>query len=265
MHWLVPSVIHSRTAKGFTLVELVVVMAILGILSMGAVYFITNSADGYASTQDRERLASRGRYALERMARAVRRALPGSARVSGDCLEFIPTLAGAYYLSLPVAAPAAQFKAIPPNIAGLDGTRVAVAPTLAAYSLGIPGEVSSTVIVSPVDVDSEVSVTFDVPHQFVAESAHNRFYWVTDPVSYCVDGGDMWRYENYGFNAIQPTTASLPNALPDRSLLAESVAASFNVVPPSLQRNAVVDVALVLQERAVEMDVAASIQVRNVP
>jgi MSHA biogenesis protein MshO len=257
--------VSSRPVKGFTLVELVVVMSILGILSMGAVYFITNSADGYASTQDRERLASRGRYALERMARAVRRALPGSARVSGDCLEFIPTLAGAYYLSLPVAAPGAQFKAIPPNVAGLDGARVAVAPTLAAYSLGVPGEVSSPVVVGPVDVDTEVSVTFDVPHQFVAESVRNRFYWVAEPVSYCVDGGDMWRYQNYGYNAVQPTTASLPNALPDRSLLAESVTASFNVIPVSLQRNAVVDIALVLQERDVEMDVAASIQVRNVP
>ena len=257
--------IGKSRSQGFTLVELVVVMGVLGIVSLGSVYFIANSVDGYASTQDREALASRGRYALERMTRSLHDALPGSPRANASCIEFIPTLGGTSYLDLPVAAPAAQLKAVPPNIAGLDGNRTAVVQSSTAYTLTVPGAISSTTVVGAIDADQEVTVSFATPHHFPAESAGKRLYWIADPVSYCVDADKLWRYENYGFNAVQLTPLSLPNALPNRSLLADEVQATFSVAQATLQRNGVVDIDLLMTAGNVQLDVAASVQVRNVP
>lgn len=251
--------------QGFTLVELVVVMSVLGIVSLGSVYFIANSVDGYASTQDRESLASRGRYALERITRSLHDALPGSPRANAACIEFIPTVAGTYYLDIPLAAPASQLKAVPPDVAGLNGLRTAVVHSSNAYALTVPGAISDTVTVGAVDVDQEVTINFATPHQFQAGSVGKRLYWVDDPVSYCIDGGQLWRYENYGFNSTQPTPASLPGGLPNRSLLADGVQAVFAVAQASLQRNAVVDIDLSMTEGDVLLDIAASVQVRNAP
>ncbi len=258
---------RTRRAAGFTLVEMIVVMAVMGILAVGIVFFITNSAEGYRATEARQELAGRGRFALERMVRMVRRALPGSVRTNGSCLELVPTRSGAYYLDLPVGLAATSFQTIPPSANGLDGSRIAVASGADAYTLSNPGRVSPTVNVGPVDVNQEATVTFAAAHEFVSESAANRFFWVASPVSFCIDAGNLWRYENYGFNAVQPSVGTLPAALPDRALLAENVVGSFSVAPPTLQRNAVVDMALSMNADggAVDLAVSATVQVRNVP
>jgi MSHA biogenesis protein MshO len=255
----------SRKPQGFTLVELVVVMAVLGILSLGVVFFISDASRGYVSVQDRETLAMRGRHTLERISRALRGALPGSIRISGNCLEYIPIVDGAYYLDLPLASPANSFKAIPPAGGSVDGLRVAVAPTHAAYVLGSPGEVSTPVVVSAVDASGEVTVNFAAPHQFVRESSAKRFYWVQEPVSYCLDGADLWRYQDYGFWAVQLTPAGLPTTLPGRSLASESAQIDFSITATSLQQNAVVDISLQLAEGATQFASTATVQVHNVP
>ena len=55
--------------------------------------------------------------------------------------------------------------------------------------------------------------------------------------------------------------------MPDRALLAEDVSGGFDVSPPTLQRNAVVDIALNMSadNGAVDLAVSATVQVRNVP
>ncbi|XOV84061.1 MAG: PilW family protein [bacterium] len=254
-----------RLNTGFTLVEMVVVIAILGILALGSVYFISRSSEGYADVQDRQAVAQRARFTLERMARSVRNALPGSIRSNSQCLEFVPVVAGSAYLDLPVAAPALTMQVVPPDVAGLNGLRIAVGNGANVYVLAARSVISSAVTLGAPDMLGEVTVLFDSPHQFPAPSAGNRLFWVDEPVSYCMDAGNLYRYGDYGFRAAQPGPADLPASLPGRSLMARSALATFNVAPVSLQRNALVQLNLQLGLGDVVFDVAANVQVRNVP
>ena len=110
-----------RRAHGFTLIELVVVITVMGILSVGAVAFITDASDGYASTVRRTELGSTMRLAAERMTRELRNALPNSVRVSGACLEFIPVDGGSSYLNLPVSIASSAIDVMPPIDASMAG------------------------------------------------------------------------------------------------------------------------------------------------
>ena len=254
-----------RVNCGFTLVEMVVVIAVLGVLSLGSVYFISRSSEGYADVQDRQVVAQRARFTLERMARSVRNALPGSVRVSAGCLEFVPLVAGSSYLDLPLATPAMTMRVVPPDAASLNGMRVAVAGGGDVYTLATSSVISSPVTLTAPDAQGEVTVAFAGAHQFPAASAGSRLFWVDEPVSYCVDGGNLYRYSNYGFQVTQPTPASLPTTLPGRSLMATTASAVFNLSPATLQRNALVQLNLQLGVGDVAFDVAANVQVRNVP
>jgi len=256
-------------ARGFTLIELVVVIVVMAILAVGAVTFIGDASDGYAATVRRSELGGTARLATERITRELRDALPNSVRVSGGCLESIPADGGSTYLSVPVSTPSASFDVTPPIAASAAGARIAVFPdaVAAVYAIGDPGVISPSATFSAPDPNNVVRVTLAAAHRFPLESPSRRFYLVRGPVSYCVDQGRLWRYQGYGFSATQPTPASLPTSEPGRSPIGESVvsAAPFALNGATLTRNAEVAIDLQFQDGTDVLRFQHSVQLRNVP
>jgi MSHA biogenesis protein MshO len=97
---------HPRApAHGFTLIEVIVSIVVLGILSAIVAVFIRAPILGYRDTVDRAEVTDQADLALRRIARDLRLALPNSVRIGTDgagntVLEFIPTKAGGRYLSI---------------------------------------------------------------------------------------------------------------------------------------------------------------------
>lgn len=87
-------------AMGFTLVELIAVIVILGIVSALGSGFLISISDSYHKAQMRAKLIAKGRVVTEQISRQLRIAVPNSLRVSasGNCVEFFPSVAGANYI-----------------------------------------------------------------------------------------------------------------------------------------------------------------------
>lgn len=84
--------------RGFTLVELVVVIVITGILAAALTVFLKPTIDGYFDTRRRADLTDMADTALRRMAKDIRSAVPNSIRsVSASCFQLVPTTAGGRY------------------------------------------------------------------------------------------------------------------------------------------------------------------------
>jgi MSHA biogenesis protein MshO len=100
----------SCTSRGFTLVEAVMVIAIIGIIGGIVAVFIRAPMLNYRDTVDRAELTDQADLALRRMARDIRLALPNSVRVSaaGDHLELLQTRSGARYLAAEDGTASAQ-------------------------------------------------------------------------------------------------------------------------------------------------------------
>jgi MSHA biogenesis protein MshO len=88
-------------SHGFTLVEAIVAIVILGILAGIVAVFIRAPILGYRDSVERAEVTDQADLALRRMARDIRLALPNSVRVNGDgsALELLQTRSGARYLS----------------------------------------------------------------------------------------------------------------------------------------------------------------------
>jgi MSHA biogenesis protein MshO len=92
-----------RRSGGFTLIETILVIVIIGVLGAIVAVFIRAPILGYRDTVERGELTDQADLALRRMARDIRLALPNSIRVmttaNGDVLEFLQTKNGGRYLS----------------------------------------------------------------------------------------------------------------------------------------------------------------------
>jgi MSHA biogenesis protein MshO len=97
-----PILIRPRQ-RGFTLVELIISMVILGILSGIVAMFIARPVQGYIDTARRAALTDTADLALKRMSLEIRTAVPNSVVLAGggatstNWVEFIPAYAGGRY------------------------------------------------------------------------------------------------------------------------------------------------------------------------
>ncbi len=87
--------------RGFTLVEMVTVIVLLGIVAAVITPFIANSVRAWQDSEARADLVAKGRLALERLAREVRLAVPNSLVVlnGGQGIEFVRTRSGGRYIA----------------------------------------------------------------------------------------------------------------------------------------------------------------------
>jgi MSHA biogenesis protein MshO len=259
--------LHKQT--GFTLVELVAVMVIAGILAIGSTLFISQAVKGVSDTAERQQVASIAWVVSEKVSRDLRNALPDSVRLGSSggsdvCLEFIPTIAGTYYLSIPfgVAGPSAEVMEFQNINAVGNNDRLAVYSRDVAsnYNLNNPGAISS--VISSVSTGSTSTVNFTSDFEFQDSSPQSRAYLVTDPVAYCFIGGVLNRYQDYGFNG-NFAVSNLANPV----VIATGMqSGSFEYDGSALSKNATVS----LQTRFAlaggqTFDFDQEVQIRNVP
>lgn len=240
------------TVSGFTLVEAVITIVLLGILGSIVAAFIVRPVEGYRDLTRRAALVEAAESALRRMQRDIRTALPNSVRVtntaSGFALELVPVLdAGRYNESggtaneqldvTPGGAPPAdpQFdiqhcfrNPATKTTAGIrlvlnnQGTGVYNVYTDAGSGVGTESiitpatgmTISITSATCPASGFDHITMT--PGHNFRnTQSPNRRVFVVTTALSYLCDttAGTLTRYYNYAITATQPTTSAAFAAL----------------------------------------------------
>ena len=255
--------------RGFTLIELVMVIVLLAIVATISVRFVTLSTLGALDTSARQQRALNAAIISEQISRELRDALPTSVRTSSDgrCLEWLPIVAASSYLDLIIGSVIDEFTAVAlPGGRSASG-RVVVYPYAGnLYTPGASGPISPPATL-PAGADT-VIVSLASPHQFTSGSPQQRFFVVDNPVTLCQLAGTLFRYQDYGIHS--GIASSLPASAPGREVLASGLMAdsvSFLVTPASLQRAAVISFAFTLEDaRSGETtSVSQEVQIRNVP
>jgi MSHA biogenesis protein MshO len=218
---------------------------------------------------DRQALGSAARFVIERMSRELRSALPGSVRVSGVCVEYMPVKVAGAYFSAPIESASTSM-----TVVRVSTDLETETGRIAIYPVGDDVYDSSSAILSPdasigaPSADNVSTISWVGNHTFPFHSPTRRFYMIDSPVSYCVDGEYLFRYTNYGIAAVQPVVVDLPTALPDRALLVNQVTGAvtpFSVAEAGLTRNAIVMLTLTFSAAGESIEVTHEAHLRNVP
>src|SRR5471030_2062526 len=92
--------VRLLAARGFTLVEVIIVMVIVGIIAGAMVLFIRLPVQNYVDSVGRADAVDEADTAIRRVSRELHQALPNSFRTDiANTIEFIPSTAGGEYLS----------------------------------------------------------------------------------------------------------------------------------------------------------------------
>jgi MSHA biogenesis protein MshO len=99
-----------RASRGFTIIEAILVIVIIGIIGAMVAVFIRAPVRGYTESAERAAALDEADLALRRIARDLRLALPNSVRVTpdGSAIEFLLTSTGGRYLAVEDDVPGQQ-------------------------------------------------------------------------------------------------------------------------------------------------------------
>lgn len=274
-----------RRVRGFTLVEMIVVLTLMGVVATLLAVPLIRPVQGFADTARRVAMADALDNALRRVARETRNLLPNSLRQPGSgCIEMIPTLGGGRYRSsgtgdlLDFAQADTSFDVL--SSSGLSslpaGSQVVI------YNLGISGAdayegVGSGTNVANLQSFSAGKITLTAGKQFPLESPGKRFH-VIPPQSVvfaCINPGEsgedgsgqLVRYtRTLGGGALSALSACPSTAPAGAAVLVDKVrTCAFYYAAGALQRDGVLMMQLAIQQGGETARLFHETHVNNVP
>jgi MSHA biogenesis protein MshO len=276
--------------RGFTLMELVIVIVILGIVSGIVGNIVSTGAKIYVDATERDQLLSESRFVVERLNRELRMAVPNSARVTGDadiqCLEFVQAEWVTFYTNLPTipstskSAHVVEIGDITGNFSLDTSTDFAIVYPTVSTDIYDLTENKRKKIDACIDTGTDTScnsnddpnhlATLTVNGAFADDSPASRLYIASKAVSYCVQNNSIYRYVD-AINNSQVTYDIDINT--DGSLMAENLvndlsSASelpFMVSNATLRRNSLVQILLTFEHNDEIVNFSNEVHIPNVP
>jgi MSHA biogenesis protein MshO len=289
----------TRVARGFTLVELVITIAVSSVVVAFMAMFIVTPMTIYTSQTRRAALVDAADGALRFIGRDLRAALPNSVRVSASgsvtALELLATADGARYQdSGPLSNPALAL-----DLTAADGAFATTVPFtqltlpwtsnayfLSIYNVGVPGAdayqtppptpnvitpANTTITISAGATANQNLVTLSPAFQFAFGSPGQRVFLVSGPVSYLCDtaAATLTRYSGYTIASAQPTSAAALNAAGASSaLVASNVAGcqfALSAGAGTAQRNGLATLTLQITQSGESVQLLHQVEVVNAP
>ena len=285
---------------GFSLLELILVIVLLGVLASGAGLLITTPIQAYNDQLRRQQLVDQAEMSLRQIARDIRRALPNSIRIQqnvatgGWALEVANTVDGARYRDeaggtfvntndiLDFSSADTDFNFLgdtntpSPTPVVLNGTRLVIynttstnfyADVTAVGSAGIVTPTTATLTLSQNGIEQHLNI--NPGFQFTQQSPGQRAFFVDGPISYICDPSagqtTMTRYSDYAFQLNQPTAPPTP-AFESGKIATQLSACAIAYDSGTAQRGGIITLSLTLNDPTGEaITLLHQVHVLNVP
>lgn len=236
--------------RGFTLIELVIVIIILAAIGIATSRYIATGVSIYTDISERDKELNSTRFVMERLRRDLLNALPNSLIVSNNqqCLTFTPIKESTIYGDDFPIAPLSKSSGA---IATIDNYSFAVGDKAVVYLLDSSELQLPSTKVHTITALSGETITFNGEVSFELGSPSKRLYIVN-------------RSKSYYFNLAGELRLA-DSCTSQGDLMATNIKGEFDVAAPTLQRNGLAKVRFTLDFDGQEVPIEQTLQVNNVP
>ncbi|MGB7542204.1 MAG: type II secretion system protein [Burkholderiales bacterium] len=262
---------------GFTLIELVMTLVILGIISAMVAVFLQKPVQGYFDATRRAQLVDAADFALRRIARDLATAVPNSVRsdATRQFMELLQSRSGGRYCNAtdcgnPLLDADTTFSVIGPAVSVATGDSVVIGnlPNSGcdAYSATSPNRHSLNFVSSPTTTIQFTGAAFSSSCAEITK----RFEIVVGPVTYACETATktLWRYSAYAIQASQPASIATLDGLAGvvKAALATNVNCAGTILDAAAVGEGLVELRIQLQDSSGErVNLYRQVKVDNTP
>jgi len=246
----------SRKAQsGFTLIELVVTITLLGVVGMMGVQSILPIVRGYVDARIVDRLYNEAKFSVERMDRELRMAIPNTVRPVTDNtgIQFGKLKKAGYYSTGP--ADRSQIEILEPLTINDQLSIYNTNPNFFYFDSTKPTESRIYTIDSLLGGN-----ILQLNNKLKKDSPNRRYYQIDTPVTFYYSDNKLLRNFNYSIDINEYGTGGDGNALATKVY-----SATFTYSPETMHRNAYIDIRLIMEEGDITLEYNHRIHVRNTP
>ena len=266
--------------RGFTLLEAIIAITLLGILGGVVATFIRSPIDAYIAQSHRAILTDAADGALRRIGRDIASALPNSLRsISGGstaCFEMLPVVGGGryrYQTSSTESGDILDFTVADAAFDVLGQMRMDNLPAgvnlVAIHNLGIPGaDAYAGDNTAAIAAASAAGVTLTAGKQFPFQSPNRAFSVIpNNSVVYTCAGATLLRTTRTFTGAAPTMTLAQLAACPvaGETLVGNVSNCSFSYTPAVNQRDGIISISLSLTREGETVTLYDQVMVNNAP
>jgi len=236
--------------KGFTLIEIIIAIVLLGIVSMIGIGIISSVFSGYSDSVTKSYLYSEARFIIERINRELRNSIPNTVRTAPGLIQFAKFDNASYYEIFPNKK---RFIPVEENIVSLnDNISIYNTSKNTFYTKDRVYRIENITPSGNIKLDKEIK----------EDSPYNRFYKISTPVTfYKNDKHKLVRCFGYpikltSYGKGKGICNIIGNYL-------ESI--NFTYTPVTPGSNGQVKTELILKKNNIRINLSSKVILRNVP